>query len=87
MVFRILAFLVLLLSILFMPFWVSVILAFMGMVYFPLFLEAVFLFLLSDLLYGAREAKLGGMIFVSYIITVVVFILIEFLKKKLKFYP
>ena len=70
-----------------MPFWVSVILAFMGMVYFPLFLEAVFLFLLSDLLYGAREAKLGGMIFVSYIITVVVFILIEFLKKKLKFYP
>ncbi|OGI59433.1 hypothetical protein A3C60_00490 [Candidatus Nomurabacteria bacterium RIFCSPHIGHO2_02_FULL_37_45] len=87
MVFRILAFLVLLLSILFMPFWVSVILAFMGMVYFPLFLEAVFLFLLSDLLYGAREAKLGGMIFVSFIITVVVFILIEFLKKKLKFYP
>ncbi|OGI79040.1 hypothetical protein A3F19_03255 [Candidatus Nomurabacteria bacterium RIFCSPHIGHO2_12_FULL_37_29] len=70
-----------------MPFWVSVILAFMGMVYFPLFLEAVFLFLLSDLLYGAREAKLGGMIFVSFIITVVVFILIEFLKKKLKFYP
>jgi len=61
---RILAFVLLLFSILFMPFYVSVILALIGMVYFSKFFEAPILFLLSDLLFGVREAKFYNIILV-----------------------
>jgi hypothetical protein len=87
MLLRILAFFVLLFSILFMPLWVSIVLALSGMIYFNVFWEAVLLFLLSDLLYGVREAKLSGMIFISFAVSVLVLIIIEIVKKKLKFYP
>jgi len=86
MLIRILASILLLFSILFMPFWISVILAFAGIIYFSFFWEAVILFLLSDLLYGAREAKFYGAIFVSFIIAIMVLGIIEITKKKLKFY-
>jgi hypothetical protein len=84
---RILASFLLLLSILFMPFWVSVILALALMIYFNVFWEAVILFLLSDLLFGVREAKFNNMVFVSFILSTFVLIIIEIVKKKLKFYP
>ena len=86
MILRILAVVVLLFSILFMPFWVSVILALAGMIYFAVFWEAVILFLLSDLLYGVKETKFSGTIFVSFIIAAILLIIIEIVKKKLKFY-
>jgi len=70
-----------------MPFWISVILALAGMIYFPLFWEAIILFLLSDLLYGVAEAKFFGMVFVSFIFSAIVLMIIETMKKKLKFYP
>jgi len=84
MLLRILASIVLLLSVLFLPFWVSVILALASMAYFSFFLEAVFLFLLSDLLYGVKEPKLFNMIFVSFSIALVCFIILELLKKRLR---
>ncbi len=83
---RISAFFVLLFSILFMPFWLSVILALLGIVYFSFFWEAVALLFLSDLLYGAGEARYFYIVFISLIISVLVLIALEFLKKKLKFY-
>lgn len=86
MTLRILACLLLLFSILFMPFWVSVVLALGGMIYFTIYWEAVALFLLSDLLYGAREAKFSGEIFISFVATLIVLIVVEVVKKKLKFY-
>lgn len=67
-----------------MPFWLSLILAFVGMAYFPFFLEAVFLFFLSDLLYGVKEPKLFNMVFVSFVIALICFIFLELLKKKLR---
>ena len=70
-----------------MPWWVSVILALAGMIYFNVFWEAVVLFLLSDLLWGVREAKFHNMIFISFILTTIILIIIEIIKKKLKFYP
>lgn len=85
MLYRILAAIILLLSVLFLPFWVSVILALAGMAYFPFFLEAVILFLLSDLLYGASEAKFFNITFVSFILALVCFIILELFKKKLRF--
>jgi len=84
MLFRILASVILLWSVLFMPFWVSVILALMGMVYFPFFLEAVFLFFLSDLLYGIPEPRFFNTVFVSFIMALVCFIVLELIKKKLR---
>lgn len=85
MALRILASIVLLLSVLYLPFWVSVILGLATMAYFPFFLEAVFLFFLSDLLYGTPEPKFFNMVFVSGGAALVCFILIELLKKKLRF--
>ena len=86
LILRILAAAILLFSILFMPLWVSVILAFAGMIYFPKFYEAVVLFLLSDALYGISEAKFYGMAFVSFFTFLIALLIIEAFKKKLKFY-
>jgi hypothetical protein len=83
---RILAFFVLLISMLFWPLWISVVLALAGMIYFKLYLEAVLLFFLSDLLYGAKEAKFFGTLFISFTASAVVLIIIEVIKRKLRFY-
>lgn len=86
MVFRILSYFLLILSVLFMPFWVSVLLAFVCMVYFNIFFEAVLIFFLSDLLYGTREPGFFNIVFVSSVISLVALFIIELTKKKLKFY-
>jgi len=85
MLLRILVFIVLCWSVLFMPLWVSIILALAGMLYFKFFLETVFLFLLSDLLYGAPELKFFNITFVSFIMALTFFTILELLKKKLRF--
>ena len=77
----------LLISVLFWPFWISIILALAGMIYFNVFLEAVVLFLLSDVLFGIKETSWGGMMFVSFVVSAIVLVIIEVTKKKLKFYP
>jgi hypothetical protein len=82
MVFRILASILLLFSILFLPLWVSAILALAGIIYFAVFWEAAILFLLSDLLYGAREARFSGAVFISFAATVIILIIVEIVKKK-----
>lgn len=86
MALRILASIILLFSVLFMPFGVSAILAFAGMAYFSFFLEAVILLFLSDLLFGVKEARFFDMVFISSIIFILFLVLVEFFKKKLKFY-
>jgi len=86
MALRILAGVTLVISILFMPFWVTLILTFAGMIYFHIFLEAVFSLLLLDLLYGVPEAKFFGIFFISSIIGVTLLAAVEISKKKLKFY-
>ena len=70
-----------------MPIYISIILAFLGMLYFSFFLEAVGLLFLSDILYGVPEAKFFNITFVTILIGMVLLVLIELLKKKLKFYP
>jgi hypothetical protein len=70
-----------------MPFWVSTVLTFGAMVYFNIYWEAALLFLLSDLLYGVKEAKFSGAVFISFGVIIMVLLIIEVIKKKLKFYP
>ncbi|MDQ3075651.1 MAG: hypothetical protein M3Q34_00795 [bacterium] len=73
-----------LLSILFAPILVSIILALLGMIYFDLYLEAPFFLLLSDLLYGVTEVRYYGVPFVSFLGTALVFVVIQLSKKQLK---
>jgi len=87
MVFRIVAIIILLISVLFMPLWVSVVLGLGFIFYFPIFWEAVIIFFLVDLLYGVQEVKFFGITYVSLVISVIVVISLELIKKKLRFYP
>jgi len=57
------------------------------MIYFPIFWEAIPLFILSDLLYGTHPEKNSLTVFIPFIISMIILILIEVLKNKLKFYP
>ncbi|KKR79441.1 MAG: hypothetical protein UU24_C0008G0004 [Candidatus Nomurabacteria bacterium GW2011_GWA2_40_9] len=81
---RIIFSVVMLLSVLFLPFWISVILGVLGIIYFSYFFEVVALFLLSDLLYGVGEMRYFQITFISSIISFLILIVIKFLKKKLK---
>ena len=84
MLLRILASIFIIFSILFLPFYISIILAIGAMLYFAYFFEAVVLFFILDLLHGVKENKLLGITFISLIISIVLILIIEFLKKKLK---
>lgn len=87
MILRILAFLILLFSILFLPFWISIILGILGIIYFHNYWEAVILFFISDFLYGTLESKFAFLTFTSGVFAFLFLILIEYLKKRFKFYP
>jgi len=87
MALRILSSFILLFSIFFMPFWVSVILALGAMLYFDLFWEAIPIFLLSDLLYGVNEIRFYNVTYVSFLLSSVLLFVIEFIKKESIFYP
>jgi hypothetical protein len=86
MALRIFIILILMFSILFLPFWVSLILAFIGMVSFPFFVEAIILFLLSDLLFGVSGARFSNVVVVSMLISIAMFIAVEIFKTKSVFY-
>ncbi|HPS21614.1 MAG TPA: hypothetical protein PLO44_02300 [Candidatus Paceibacterota bacterium] len=87
MLLRILAFIILLFSILFLPFWISIILGIFATIYFRNYWEVVVLFFISDFLYGVQNTKYAFLTFTSGIFALLFLILVEFLKKKFKFYP
>lgn len=80
--FRIIASIILLFAILFMPFWLSIIIALASMIYFSYYWEGVLLFLLSDLLYGVKEIKFYDTYFISFVISFLILMTIETIKKK-----
>lgn len=80
--FRIIASIILLFAILFMPFWLSIIIALVSMIYFSYYWEGVLLFLLSDLFYGVKEIKFYDTYFISFIISFLILMTIETIKKK-----
>ena len=82
---RILASVLLFISVLFGPFWLSVLLGLVGMIYFPMYFEAVALFLISDLLYGVKEPMLWGMTYLGFLGSFIIEIIIEFTKQKIRF--
>jgi hypothetical protein len=81
---RILASLILFVSIFYMPFWLSVVLALASMIYFSFFWESVTLFFISDLIYGVGGDKFLNVFFISFIISIIVLLIIEMIKKKIR---
>lgn len=81
---RIIFFILLLFSVIWMPLWFSIILALIGIVRFSFFWEATFLFFLSDLLLGINKSEFHGVFIVSTVLSFLVIIIAEFLKKKVK---
>lgn len=85
MALRILASVVILFAVLFLPFWLYFIMALGAMIYFSFYFEGVVLLLISDLLYGVIEAHYYNVFFISLITSVVFLFTIEFIKKKTNF--
>lgn len=77
---------ILLISVIFFPFFVSLILAIAGMFFINYFWEAVFLFFLFDLIYGIGGSSFLGIYFGSFFLSIFLILVIEFIKKRLKFY-
>ena len=77
---------VILVSILFFPFWTSILLTILAIIYFSFFWETLVLFLISDLLYSISEKRFFGITLVSTLSILILLLLTEFIKKKLKFY-
>ena len=84
MAFRIGFIILLLISVLFMPIYVSLFLVLFGIIYFNLFLEGPVLLLVSDLLYGVKEVRFFNFLFVSFFLSLLVLVVVELLKKRLK---
>ncbi|HNW71890.1 MAG TPA: hypothetical protein PKZ36_03295 [Candidatus Paceibacterota bacterium] len=76
----------LLISLFFFPIYISVILALLGAFLFSFYWEMVVLFFISDLLLGVKETRFLNLLLVSTVVSFAVLLLIEFTKKKLKFY-
>lgn len=86
MLVRILATVVLFFSVLYLPFWVSVILALGAMAYFRMYWEAVLVFLVIDALYGVPQERFFGFTFVASAFALALLLIVEILKTKTKFY-
>ena len=87
MLIRITAILILLFSVLFLPFYVSFLLFLVAIFYFSKFWEGTIVFLISDLLYGIPQVNFFKISIFSFLISLFLLFLMEFLKKKFKFYP
>ena len=77
---------VLLLSVLFAPFWLSAVLGIVGMFAFRIYWEAAVVFLISDLLYGTETERFLDFPFISLTASVLALSLVEVLKRKLRYY-
>ncbi len=83
---RIIFTVLLILAVIFLPFWVYFLFALFGIFYFKFYLEAFFIFLVSDLLYGVNIDKTFNITFFQSLIIFIMLLLAEFIKENSKFY-
>ena len=57
-----------------------------SVIYFRYFWEIIPLFLISDFMFGVGEARFFGITIFSTILIIIILLISEFTKKKLKFY-
>ena len=77
---------ILLMAVFFAPFWCTVLLSLWGLFHFRRFYEALGAALLLDLLYGLPIVRFWHVPFFLTLVTLVVFIAIEFTKTKMTLY-
>lgn len=75
-----------LISVIFFPFYISLIVAVVGMFLFANYWEAILGFFISDLIYGLGKNNFLNTYFASFLLAIFLLLLVELLKKKLKFY-
>lgn len=85
MYFRVIYSLVYFMSIFFLPFWVSVLIGIASMIFFRKYYEVLIFFFIFDLLYAVKIDIFSDFVFVTFIAGVLLFIIIEFIKDKLRF--
>lgn len=85
MVLRIFASIILFISVLFMPFWLTVFLVTLGIIYFNYFWEGVAWLLLSNLLYGVSKVGLFDKTLIALFGSVIILMAVEVIKKKLNY--
>ncbi len=86
MIHRAIAIGILTLSMLYLPFWVTGILSLGAMVYFRWFFEAIIIFFCIDMIFGAPVARFFHVHTALTLIGLVVLLLIEYLKTRLRTY-
>ncbi len=74
------------LSIFYFPWWVGMFLAVVGILFFSNFFEIFLVGYLLDLLYGTNVKEFYGIWFVFTLLSVVVYVIIEHIKKNIRFY-
>jgi hypothetical protein len=84
--YRILSTLFLILSVLFLPFWLQALFFVLAAFYFSIYWEGVVVFLISDLIFAQNTPKLFGILYGALILSLLFLLAIEILKKKLRYY-
>lgn len=84
MIFRVSTDILILLSILYLPWWFTAFLALLGIFLFKNFYEVVFAGFLLDLLYGTAVKEFYGIWFIFTAFFLILFILMERLKKNIR---
>lgn len=83
MIFRIIANIAIILSLFFLPFWVSLVLSFAALIYFKKYFEIMPFFLITDMLYGLPEERYLGFTIISISIGIVLYVTVSLIKKKI----
>lgn len=81
--YRLAADIVFLLSVLLLPFWVAIVLGLVLLFYFRNYWEVIPILFISDLLYAIPEHRFAGVMIISTLGAVVVYFLMQALKKRL----
>jgi hypothetical protein len=76
---------ILFLSLFYLPFWVVFFLGILAMFYFKNFYEFLMLMLFADSLFFVQNTKFQGYFLATFLFSFLVYLVIEFLKKKLVF--
>jgi len=81
---RIILDIILLLSVLFLPWWITIILALALVFYFKLYYEFIIAAVLTDMLYGVPKAWLFDLAIMYTTFSIVLFILVQWIKTRLR---
>lgn len=76
--------LILIVSVFFLPFWITAILLVAGTVLFPWFVELFFFSLLVDLVFGVPELRFFNFQYIVTLFAAVIFIIYQLIRPRLK---